>query len=74
MRFNKSKCKVLHLGHGILHYQYMRGKVKMKESPAEKDLGVLVDGKLNMSKQHVIESQGWEGSTRSSTPTFLPSP
>ena len=30
MRFNKAKCKVLHLGWGNPQYQY---------SPAEKDLG-----------------------------------
>ena len=41
MNFNRDKCKVLHLGR----------KNQMHKYTCEKDLGVLVDHKLNMSQQ-----------------------
>ena len=47
MRF--IRCKVLHLGHGNTHYQYKLGDVRIEHSSAKKDLGVQVDGKLDMS-------------------------
>ena len=51
MRFNVDKCKVMHLGAKNMHASYILGGVELGGSVVEKDLGVLVDHKLNDGMQ-----------------------
>ena len=47
----------LHLCWGNSHYQYRLGDERIVNSPAEKDLGVLMGGKLDVNQQCVLVAQ-----------------
>uniref|UniRef100_A0A8B9BP18 Reverse transcriptase domain-containing protein n=1 Tax=Anser brachyrhynchus TaxID=132585 RepID=A0A8B9BP18_9AVES len=61
MRFNKSKCRILHLGRNNCTYQYRLGDNLLERSSEEKDLGVLVDDRLTTSRQCALVARRANG-------------
>ena len=51
LKFNASKCKVLHIGQHDTNYEYYLGNSKLENTTMEKDLGVIMD-RVSTPKVH----------------------
>ncbi|KAJ7401638.1 hypothetical protein BTVI_93756 [Pitangus sulphuratus] len=61
LKFNKSKCRVLHLEKNNSMHQYRLGANLLESSSVEKDLRVLGDNKLPMSQQSALVAKNTNG-------------
>ncbi|PKU43998.1 hypothetical protein llap_5687 [Limosa lapponica baueri] len=57
MKFNKSECQILHVGWSNTGHKYKVGEEWLESSPAERDLGVLGDSRLNRSQQWALAAK-----------------
>lgn len=55
LKLNKSRCQILCLEQGNFCYMYRLEDEWLESSPTERNLGVLVDRKLNLIQQHAPE-------------------
>ena len=61
MRFNKSKCRVLHLGRNNCMDQYRLRDDLRERSSVDKDLSVLMDNRLTVSQQCALVAKVADG-------------
>ena len=57
MEFNVEKCKILHIGNNNPKHKYSMDEKELMETVEEKDLGILIDCKLDFGK-HIKEIVG----------------
>ena len=57
MKFNKAKCKALYMGQVNPKHTYRLDNEWIESSPGDKDLRVLVNGKLTMSQKCALATQ-----------------
>jgi len=61
MGFNKSNCRILHLGWHTHEYQHRLGHNMLERRSSGKDMGVLMDDRLSMSQLCTLVSKKASG-------------